>query len=59
MHSQLEQVQTGLWHDVLRHRIEIAKQLISRYEVERSPEKLRLVSLLRLDIARTRKELSA
>ena len=59
MHTHLEQIQTGLWHDVLRHRIEIANQLISRYEVDRSPEKLRLVTLLRLDIAKTRRELAA
>ncbi len=59
MHSRLEQIQTGLWHDVLRHRIEIAEHLISRYRSDRSPEKTRLVMQLRLDIARTRKKLSS
>lgn len=59
MHSHLEQIQTDLWHDVLKHRIEIARQLISRYEADKSPGKLRLVTLLRRDIAKTRKELSA
>ena len=58
MHSHLEQIQTGLWHDVLRHRIEIARQLIDRYDTDESPEKRRLVTLLRLDIARTRQKLT-
>lgn len=59
MHSRLEQIQRDLWHDVLRHRIEIAKKLIERYEGDRSPEKLRLVTRLKLDIEKTARQLSA
>jgi hypothetical protein len=59
MHSRLEQIQRDLWRDILRHRIEIAKKLIDRYEVDRSPEKLRLVTLLKLDIEKTGRQLSA
>jgi len=59
MNSHLEQIQTGLWHDVLRHRIVVAEQLISKYQTDRSPEKSRLVTQLRLDIAKTREKLSS
>lgn len=59
MHFQLEQNQTDLWHDVLQRRIEVAERLISKYQSQETREHLRLVALLRMDIARTRKKLWA
>ena len=59
MNSHLEQIQTGLWHDVLRRRIVVAEQLISKYQTDRSPEKSHLVTQLRLDIAKTREKISS
>lgn len=58
MHTYLERVQTGFWHDVLRHRIDVAEKLIARYRADGSPEKRRLVTQLRLDIAHTRRKLA-
>lgn len=58
MHSRREQIQTSLWHDVLKHRIEIANHLVGKYEADDSPQNSRLVTLLKRDIAKTRRQLS-